>query len=71
MISVLFDAAIGMRVRNSLATGDLRAIVQAGLFKQLGTKRGTHYQSAEPLLEIAASVRRNRKTLDASSLFAA
>jgi Fic family protein len=86
-ISALFDAAIGMRVRNSsyrftlkgydeeisnqLATGDLRAMVQAGLLKRLGAKRGTYYQAAEPLMEIAASVKRNRKTLDASSLFAA
>jgi Fic family protein len=86
-ISALFDAAIGMRVRNSsyrftlkgydeeisnqLATGDLGAMVRAGLLKRLGAKRGTYYQAAEPLMEIAASVRRNRKTLDASSLFAA
>lgn len=86
-ISALFDAAIGMRVRNSsyrstlrgydeeisnqLATGDLRAMVQAGLLKRLGAKRGTYYEAAEPLMEIAASVKRNRKTLDASSLFAA
>jgi len=86
-ISVLFDAAIGMRVRNSsyrftlkgydeeisnqLATGDLGAMARAGLLKRLGAKRGTYYQAAEPLMEIAASVRRNRKILDASSLFAA
>jgi Fic family protein len=86
-ISALFDAAIGMRVRNSsyrftlkgydeeisnqLATGDLSAMVRAGLLKRLGAKRGTHYQAAEPLMEIAADVRRNRKTLDASSLFVA
>jgi Fic family protein len=86
-ISALFDAAIGMRVRNSsyrftlkgydeeisnqLATGDLRAMVQAGLLKRLGAKRGTYYQAAEPLMEIAAGVKRNRKTLDASSLFTA
>ncbi len=86
-ISALFDAAIGMRVRNSsyrftlkgydeeisnqLATGDLGAMARAGLLKRLGAKRGTYYQAAEPLVEIAASVRRNRKILDASSLFAA
>ena len=86
-ISALFDAAIGMRIRNSsyrftlkgydeeisnqLATGDLGAMVRAGLLKRLGAKRGTYYQAAEPLMEIAASVRRNRKILDASSLFAA
>lgn len=85
-ISALFDAAINLRVRNSsyrftlrgydeeisnqLATGDLRAMVQAGLLKQQGAKRGTFYQAAEPLMKIATSVRRDRKTLDASSLFA-
>jgi Fic family protein len=85
-ISALFDAAIGLRVRNSsyrftlrrydeeisnqLATGDLRAMVQAGLLKQLGAKRGTYYQAADPLAKIFASVRRDRQTLDASSLFA-
>jgi len=86
-ISALFDAAIGLKVRNSsyrstlrsydeaisnqLASGDLRAMVQAGLLKRLGAKRGTFYQAADPLLEISTSVRRDRKTLDASSLFAA
>jgi Fic family protein len=86
-ISALFDAAIGLRIRNSsyrltlkgygegisnqLATGDLRAMVQAGLLKQLGAKRGTYYQAADPLTKIAVDVRRNRQELDASSLFAA
>lgn len=86
-ISALFDAAIGLRVRNSsyrftltsfdegisnqLATGDLRAMVQAGLLVQRGAKRGTFYVAAEPLVEIAIDVRRNRKDIDARSLFAA
>jgi Fic family protein len=85
-ISALFDAAIGLRIRNSsyrstlrandeeisnqLATGDLRAMAQAGLLRQLGAKRGTYYQAAEPLQEIATGVRSSRKVLDASSLFA-
>jgi Fic family protein len=84
-ISALFDAAIGLRIRNSsyrftlrgndeeisnqLATGDLRAMVHAGLLEQLGAKRGTYYQAADPLLKITASVRSTRKELDASSLF--
>ncbi len=86
-IPALFDAAIGMKVRNSsyrltlkgwdeaisnqLATGDLRAMVKAGLLQRLGAKRGTHYQAARPLIEIADDVRRNREPIDASSLFAA
>jgi hypothetical protein len=84
-ISALFDAAIGLRIRNSsyrftlrgndeeisnqLATSDLRSMVRAGLLKQLGAKRGTYYQAADPLLEIATSVRSNRKELDAGALF--
>jgi Fic family protein len=86
-ISALFDAAIGLRIRNSsyrstlrandeeisnqLATGDLRAMAKAGLLRQLGAKRGTYYQAAEPLQEIVTGVRSSRKVLDASSLFAA
>jgi len=85
-ISALFDAAIGLRIRNSsyrftlkgydeeisnqLATGDLRAMVQAGFLNQLGAKRGTYYVAADPLRQIALKVRRNRKALDARSLFA-
>jgi hypothetical protein len=44
-------------------------MVRAGLLKRLGAKRGTYYQAADPLLEITASVRSNRKELDAGSLF--
>jgi Fic family protein len=86
-IPALFDATIGLRVRNSsyrftlkewdeeisnqVATGDLRAMVQAGLLKQLGAKRGTYYQAADPLLAIATDVRSDRTRIDASSLFVA
>ncbi|HSZ05803.1 MAG TPA: Fic family protein [Solirubrobacteraceae bacterium] len=86
-ISALFDAAINLRIRNSsyrsmlrgydegisnqLATGDLRAMVQAGLLQQLGAKRGTHYVAADPLKKIAGEVRSNRKEITAASLFAA
>jgi Fic family protein len=86
-ISALFDAAIGLRIRNSsyrftlrgydeeisnqLATGDLRAMVQAGLLRQLGAKRGTYYIAADPLKKIAIDVRGSRKEINARSLFAA
>jgi Fic family protein len=86
-ISALFDAAIGLRIRNSsyrstlrsydegisnqLATGDLRAMVQAGLLEQRGAKRGAYYVAADPLVKIAIDVRRNRQYIDARSLFAA
>lgn len=85
-ISALFDAAIGLRIRNSsyrftlrsydeeisnqLATGDLRAMVQAGLLDQRGAKRGTYYVAAEPLKKIASEVRGKRKEISARSLFA-
>jgi Fic family protein len=86
-ISALFDAAIGLRIRNSsyrftlrgydeaisnqLATGDLRAMVQAGLLQQLGAKRGTYYIAADPLKKITSEVRSNRQEISARSLFAA
>jgi Fic family protein len=82
----LFDATLGLRVRNSsyrsvierygaeeishqVATSDLRALVEAGLLKQHGKKRGTYYQAAEPLEEIRNRARERRQPLDASSLF--
>jgi Fic family protein len=86
-ITALFDATIGLRVRNSsyrfalkgydeaisnqTATADLGAMVQAGLLDQQGAKRGTYYQAAAPLQAIYTEVRRDRAPLDASSLFAA
>jgi Fic family protein len=72
-ITVLFDATIGLRVRNSsyrsalrsydeaiseqVATGDLRRMVQAGLLRRLGAKRGTYYLAGEPLQAISREVR--------------
>ena len=84
-IPALFDAALGMRVRNSsyrltlkgwdeaisnqVATGDLRAMVRAGLIEQLGAKRGTYYRAADILAAITAEVRQDRTPIDATSLF--
>jgi Fic family protein len=87
-ITALFDAGIGLRIRNSsyrlglhsswdeqishhVAGSDLRAMVRAGLLRQLGAKRGTHYEAADPVREIVADVRRGRTPIDASSLFLA
>jgi predicted HTH transcriptional regulator len=87
-IQGLFDATLGLRVRNAsyrsvlkrfgaedishqVATSDLRALVEAGLLKQYGKKRGTYYVSAEPLEEIRNRARERRQQLDASSLFIA
>jgi hypothetical protein len=85
-LSALFDATIGMRVRNSSyraalrmwdeeitnqgATDDLRAIVQAGLLTRFGARRGTFYEAADPLRKIWEEVRSNRQPISARSLFA-
>lgn len=85
-IQGLFDATLGLRVRNAsyrsvikrfgaeeishqVATTDLRALVEAGLLKQHGKKRGTYYVAAEPLEEIRNRARERRQPLDAGSLF--
>jgi Fic family protein len=85
MLSALFDATVGMRVRNSsyraalkmweeeitnqAATDDLRAMVNAGLIERFGARRGTFYQAADPLKVVWDDVRKNRKRISASSLF--
>ncbi len=84
-MTALFDAAIGLRVRNSsyrsvlkrsdeeisnqVATNDLRAMVAAGLLAQRGRNRGTYYEAAPPLIEIRARIRADRQPLDADSPF--
>jgi Fic family protein len=84
-LSALFDATIGLRVRNASyraalrlwdeeitnqsATDDLRAMVRAGLLERFGARRGTYYQAAAPLRAILAEVRANREPLDARALF--
>ena len=86
VIGSLFDATIGLRIRNAshrkavefleereisnqVATNDLRAMVQAGLVDQRGSKRGTHYVAAAPLVKIRDQVRADRKPIDAQALF--
>ncbi len=84
-IAVLFDATLGLRIRNSsyravlkhwdeevshqVATIDLRSMVRAGLLEQRGKNRGTYYVAAAPLLEIRSRLRAGRQTIDTSSLF--
>jgi Fic family protein len=86
MLSALFDATIGMKVRNSsyrtalelsdeqisnqAATDDLRAMVQAGLLQRFGARRGSYYQAADPLQSIWDEIRKRRMRIDPSSLFA-
>lgn len=84
-IMALFEAAIGLKIRNAsyraslrlvedeisnqVATTDLRAMVQAGFLIQKGKKRGTYYEAETPLVEIRNRIRSNRRPLDAESLF--
>jgi Fic family protein len=81
----LFDAALGLRVRNATyraglkgwqedishasATADLAAMVKAGLLEKKGQKRGTYYVAARPLLDIRQKFMRGRQAIDTSSLF--
>ncbi len=84
-LGALFDATIGLKVRNAsyravlsawdepisnqVATTDLRAMVRAGLLKQEGRKRGTFYVAGDPVSEISRRLRAERRPIDASSLF--
>jgi Fic family protein len=86
MLSALFDATIGMRVRNAsyrtalkmsqeeisnqAATDDLRAMVQAGLLQRFGARRGSFYQAADPLKAIWDEIRKSRRPINANALFA-
>lgn len=84
-MAALFDATIGLRVRNSsyravlktwdeeisnqVATTDLKAMVHAGLLVQVGRKRGTYYTRGPALAEILARAHDEREPIDADSLF--
>jgi len=83
--AALFDATIGLQVRNSgyrallrgwgeeisnqVATTDLRAMVNAGLLRSHGRNRGAYYDAAEPLRRVRASTRSARRPIDTSTLF--
>jgi Fic family protein len=85
-VGALFDATLGMKVRNASyraslrmwdeeisnqgATDDLRAMVEAGLLDRSGAKRGTFYVAAPPLKRIGEEARKNRTSLSAETLFA-
>ena len=84
-MAALFDATIGLRIRNSayrtalarwdepisnqVATIDLRSMVRAGLLEQRGQKRGTFYVGADPLKELRARLMTGRQPVDTSHLF--
>ncbi len=83
--AALFDATIGLQVRNSgyrallrgwgeeisnqVATTDLRAMVNAGLLRAHGRNRGAYYDADEPLRLVGASARKARTPIDTSRLF--
>lgn len=82
----LFDAMIGLRVRNATyrsyfedtpeeiteatAGRDLRALVTANLLEARGEKRGRHYVAKPPLLEIRKRVQALRTPRDGADPFA-
>jgi Fic family protein len=84
-MAALFDATIGLKVRNSsyratlkawdeeisnqVATTDLKKMVGAGLLLQIGAKRGTYYERSRQLLEILLRVRADRTPIVAGALF--
>ncbi len=86
MLGALFDATVGMRVRNASyrtavkiggeeitnqgATDDLRAMVDAELLQRFGARRGTYYRAGQRLTAIWEDVRKSRKPINASALFA-
>lgn len=84
-IVALFDAALGLRIRNSayraalrlsgeeisnqVATLDLRSMARAGLLAQHGRARGTSYVAGDPVAEIRNRIRTGRQAIDTSTLF--
>lgn len=83
--AALFDATMGLKVRNSsyrallrsweesvslqVATTDLRSMVKSGLLHAHGRNRGAYYDAAEPLRAIRVRARSSRQPIDTSSLF--
>ena len=85
-IVVLYDAAVGYRIRNATyravyddsdeplaeqaATRDLRQLVDANLFVQHGAKRGTYYTAATELRQLRRTIVDARDPRDNSNPFA-
>lgn len=84
-LAALFDATIGLRVRNSgyratlktwdeeisnqVATIDLRGMVRSGLLEQRGKSRGSYYVGGPPLVEMRKRISQGRQPIDTSTLF--
>jgi Fic family protein len=85
-LDALFDATIGLRIRNSsyraslatwgaeisnqTATIDLAKMVAAGLLEKHGEKRGTYYLAADALRQVRQRLVVGRQPIDVSGLFA-
>lgn len=76
VVSALYDAAVGLRVRNStyrtahetslsdqVASRDLKALVDAGLLEPTGEKRGRHYTRSDHLAEVYGEIRARRESI--------
>lgn len=84
-IEALFDASLGLRVRNAsyrsnvargwdeisnqTATTDLRHLVDAGLLVKHGAKRGTYYLAARQIADFRHQLRRERQPITTDELF--
>jgi Fic family protein len=85
-MNALFDAAIGLKVRNAsyrsalneqwdepitlrTASGDLMAMVKAGLLVSKGSRRWAYYESGAPLREIRTRAQSKRSRLNAAGLY--
>lgn len=85
-VSVLFDASLRLRVRNSTyraglkdsgeeiteqtAGRDLRLLVALGLLTAEGEKRGRHYVAGQPIVEMRQAIVSNRHVVDRADPFA-
>lgn len=76
VVSALYEAAVGLRVRNStyrtahetslsdqVASRDLKALVDAGLLEPTGEKRGRHYTRSDHLAEVYGEIRARRESI--------
>jgi Fic family protein len=84
-LAALFDATLGLRIRNAIyrgtlkswdeeishgvATADLAAMVKQGLLEKRGQKRGSYYVAAGPLLDIRKRHVTGRQPIDTTGLF--
>jgi Fic family protein len=85
-IALLFDAALGLRVRNATyramaaqideeiseqtAGRDLRQLVDAGLLVAHGEKRGRHYSGSRTLFDLRKAILEARDPMDSTDPFA-